>query len=964
MLSFDEAPPANSRRIGREGTQPIDADFVAQAARSPQRMALAFADAEWTYADLERARSALATRLVAAGVVPGDVVAIVTDRCATLVCAVFATIRAGGTFVLLDAKYPLERIHACLRIAKAKHVLLVGNVPSLGESYAKAVSVTALPGDPRELEAGTGSSLSTPPVADGAIAYLSFTSGSTGQPKCIATGHRPLRHFIDWHRRVHALSADDSFAMVAGLSHDPLLRDIFTPLAIGARLHIPPQSLLLDPRGLFEFVSRERITVLHCTPQLGYVLSAGAGNETLPCLRRIAWGGDVLRPDLLQAFHAVAPKARHVNFYGTTETPQAMGFHEVLLSEGTSGEGHAKIPIGRGIDDVELLVLNEQRQKAQPGEVGELLVRTPFLSLGYLDDPAATAAKYIANPITGDPADRCYRTGDLACYLPDGNVEFRGRADDQVKIRGFRVELGEIANVLRRWPSVQDVQVLARAGVDSEPKVYAYVTTKPGQTTAAKELEGEVSRALPDYMRPAGYVLLDALPRLANGKVDRLALLALPVEERKPEALDLGPMDAEEKKLVLLWKELLGVESVSINESFFDLGGDSLTAVRVMLRMRSLGMDENTCRLLFQGKSIAEIAAWRKQGDEPAKDDGYLARLTLNILRGWMVVLVLADHWYYPLARRIPRLQSLESYLQPIFSWPTPGFAIVFGMTIAFVYCPMGRSAPRRLTQVCKQGAAVVGFGSLLFLLVTQGLVWVVWLFSLETQDENFLHPELLTSPLHYYFLAMLSIPLWVTLAGRKSSSLLRLAVIAVGLWLLHSLLAVTSSSVEVPMITGKYAYFNLTAGVFAGMTIGASFKARLKIHPLYAPIGAALVVLGGLLSRDKEGWGILRQSWQVEGWKWLFFVGATLLALPLVWACVSYGTRKAKGFMRILQIFSVLGQLAFPLFILDFATRKICALFDLFGAHPLLHPLVAAGTFGLGCVLLVRKAHRLFFAG
>jgi non-ribosomal peptide synthetase component F len=217
MSSLEEAPAAKLGHIRVEASQPqpIDADFVAQ---SPKRVALVFADAEWTFAELELARSALARRLVAAGVGPGHVVAIVTDRCATLVCAILATIRAGGTFVLVDAKYPLERIHACLRIAKARHILLVGDeVPSLGESYKDNVPVTALPGDPRELAAYADvgdESGATPPVDDGAIAYLSFTSGSTGQPKCIATGHRPLRHFIDWHRRVHALSAEDAFRTI------------------------------------------------------------------------------------------------------------------------------------------------------------------------------------------------------------------------------------------------------------------------------------------------------------------------------------------------------------------------------------------------------------------------------------------------------------------------------------------------------------------------------------------------------------------------------------------------------------------------------------------------------------------------------------------------------------------------------------------------------------------------------
>src|SRR6185369_5545896 len=295
---------------------------------------------------------------------------------------------------------------------------------------------------------------------------VAFTSGSTGAPKGILGGHGPLSHFLQWHSQRFDLTELDRFSMLSGLAHDPLLRDIFTPLSLGAALYIPDLDKL-SPNQLVAWMGEKKISVAHLTPAMVSLLAEGAGADervSLPSLRHVFIGGDVLSSRHLSSLHKIAPAVSCVNFYGATETPQAVGYFPVPAHAYVENSGRLTqaISIGKGIDEVQLLVLNDAMRLVGLGEIGEIYVRTPYLSKGYMSDEALTNERFIVNPFTQLIDDRMYRTGDLARYRPDGNIDFLGRRDKQVKVRGFRIELGEVEAVLRQHAGIREAVVLAR----------------------------------------------------------------------------------------------------------------------------------------------------------------------------------------------------------------------------------------------------------------------------------------------------------------------------------------------------------------------------------------------------------------------------------------------------------------------------------------------------------------------
>ncbi|MGH7829278.1 MAG: AMP-binding protein, partial [Candidatus Binatia bacterium] len=370
------------------------------------------------------------------------------------------------------------------------------------------------------------------------LAYVAFTSGTTGTPKAIQGTHRPLSHFLRWHCEMFDLKETDRFSMLSGLSHDPLLRDIFAPLWLGATLCVPDADDI-SPDRLADWLNQMEITVSHLTPAMGELLTSDT--ETIrhqnASLRYVFFGGDVLTRQHVAGVRRLAPAATCVNFYGATETPQAMG-RFVVPDQGNSAYDSAPasskeiLPLGQGIEDVQLLVLNASQGLAGVGELGEICVRTPYLAKGYLEDHALTSERFIPNPFTQRPGDRIYRTGDLGRYLPDGTVEFAGRNDRQVKIRGFRVEVEEVEAALGQHPSVRDTVVLAGEDVGGGPsatlgtgkRLVAYVVANQDPPPSISELRRFLKEKLPDYMVPSAFVTLNALPLTPNGKVDRRAL--------------------------------------------------------------------------------------------------------------------------------------------------------------------------------------------------------------------------------------------------------------------------------------------------------------------------------------------------------------------------------------------------------------------------------------------------------
>jgi amino acid adenylation domain-containing protein len=556
------------------------------------------------------------------------VVAILGHRSARLVWAVLGALKAGAAFTILDPAHPPARLADTLRLARPRGFVALaaaGPVPAAVEELLAELAPAsrfAIPaagvadGDPTAgcPEAPTGVA-----VGPDDVAYLSFTSGSTGVPKGILGRHGPLSHFVPWQERRFGFTPDDRYSMLSGLAHDPLQRDMFTPLQTGAAVVAPDPADVPVPGRLAAWLRDARITVAHLTPAMGQILCELAPGEPAPAAAGLRWAffvGDVLTRRDVARLRALAPDVTVINYYGSTETQRSVGYHVVRTGSGAGDAADLakqSLPLGRGIEDVQLLVVNPAGQLAGIGEVGEILVRGPHLAAGYLGDPEGTAARFTANPLSALPGDRVYRTGDLGRYLPDGEVEFAGRADVQVKVRGFRIEPGEIEALLGCHRAVLECVVVARDHAASgEKRLIGYAVLAEPATPA--ELRNFLKERLPDYMVPAAFVILERLPVNPNGKVDRRAL---PEPADEPRGSDFAAPQTEiERSLAVILREVLGVEKMGRHDNFFELGGNSLQLVKVHARVQeTFGVDLQVVQL-FTHPTVAALAGFLSQGDQ------------------------------------------------------------------------------------------------------------------------------------------------------------------------------------------------------------------------------------------------------------------------------------------------------------------------------------------------------------
>jgi amino acid adenylation domain-containing protein len=608
--------PSPETSLGAGGGTTIGALFAAQVAWTPEREAVRDFEGSWTYQELDRETLRLAHRLVAAGIGRGDVVAVWAERRALLACAVLGTLRAGAAFLLLDPAYPEERLAQQVGLARPTvFVSLAGGTPV--PARVDAVLMEQPLRARLELRRGEGGE--AVPALDLAIApedlaYVAFTSGSTGTPKGILGTHAPLTHFLEWHVRTSGLTAEDRFALLSGLSHDPLLRDLLTPLCVGALLCVPSAEEHGEAPRLLAWLEREGVTVAHLTPALAHLLAeaAPAGTAPLRALRLAFFGGDRLTVRDVRRMRRLAPGASLASFYGATETPQGMGWLPVPDALGCGEPVGAELgwllPVGHGIDDVQLLVVNGAGRLAGIGEMGEVCIRTPYLSRGYLGQPKLTRERFAANPfLAGAPAeDRMYRTGDLGRFLPDGRVALAGRSDLQVKVRGFRIELGEIEAHLQALPGVRGAVVAAHdAGEDR--RLVAYVVPEAPGALVPEALREALLQRLPEPMVPSLYVAIERIPLTPNGKVDRRALPAPDAGGLLGRMGRTAPRTPVEAALCAVWQEVLGLGEVGVEDNFFALGGDSILAIQVAARMARAGL-RVTVRQLFQHQTVARLA--------------------------------------------------------------------------------------------------------------------------------------------------------------------------------------------------------------------------------------------------------------------------------------------------------------------------------------------------------------------
>lgn len=559
-----------------------------------------------TYGELNAESTAIAGRLRDMGVLPQSVVAIFAARHPALVATVVGVLKAGAVFTMLDPAYPPARLLHYLEIANpAAFVLLPGGdvPPAEVRSWLdeRRVPLLALPMRDKGF----------PDLPDDGIsaesrAVLTFTSGSTGLPKGIWGRHGPLTHFYPDMATRFGLNRWDRFAMLSGLAHDPLQRDIFTPLWVGASLAIPDGARLAEPGYLAQWLAQEAVTVVHLTPAMGQLIVEFAGEGTLPALRLAFFVGDKLTWRDVERLRMVAPHVQVVNLYGSTESQRAVSYYVVPHEPDSTLPRKPIIPIGAGFPDVQLLILNEAGNQAGIGELGEIYLRSPHLAEGY-HDPAMSSARFLPNPFTRIAEDRLYRTGDLGRYRSDGQVEGAGRNDRQVKIRGFRIELGEIEAALLRHSAVRQA-VVVRYATEAIEHLVAYIVSTTETAPDFAALREFLGRDLPDYMLPAHFIPIPRVPLTPNGKLDERALpdpgdyLAVVTE------MEILPRNEVEEWLAGVWAELLHRDRVSVTANFFALGGHSLLATRLISRVNLYYEIKVSLRTFFEKPTIADLA--------------------------------------------------------------------------------------------------------------------------------------------------------------------------------------------------------------------------------------------------------------------------------------------------------------------------------------------------------------------
>ncbi|HZG41362.1 MAG TPA: amino acid adenylation domain-containing protein, partial [Longimicrobium sp.] len=548
-----------------------------------------------TYAELNARANRLAHHLRGRGVGPEVRVGVLMERGVEMVVSLLAVLKAGGAYVPLDPGLPAERL-AYMRDDSAVPLVLVqsalrGAVPAREGVEVLAVDALAerLAAEPAENPAG-GAGPDT-------LAYVIYTSGSTGRPKGVMNQHRGVVNRLVWMQAQFGIGADDVVLQKTPFGFDVSVWEFFWPLQQGARLVMARPDGHRDPAYLRDVVEREGVTTLHFVPSMlqPFVDAVEAGR--CGSLRHVVCSGEALPPALVRRFHdRFAGPVVLTNLYGPTEAAV-----DVSCWTCPRDEVDGVVPIGRPVWNTALYVLDASLKPVPMGVPGELYIGGVQVARGYLGRPGLTAERFVPDPFTAQGGARLYRTGDRARWRADGAIEYLGRLDFQVKVRGFRIELGEIEAALRQAPGVADCVVMARAET-GEQRLVAYVVGD----AEAEALRAHVRRSLPEYMVPSAFVALDALPLTPNGKLDRKALPA--PELASAEEKHVAPRTPVEEVLAGIWAEVLRLERVGVEESFFDLGGHSLLATGVVSRVRQVLAVELPLRALFEGPTVAELA--------------------------------------------------------------------------------------------------------------------------------------------------------------------------------------------------------------------------------------------------------------------------------------------------------------------------------------------------------------------
>ena len=589
--------------------------FEAQVKQTPNAIAVVFEDQQLTYQELNVRANQLAHYLRSLGVEPEVLVGIGVERSLEMVIGLLGILKAGGAYVPLDPSYPKERLVFMLENSQPSVLLTQQHLVKSLPTY-KAQQVVCLDSDWKLIGQESRENPLCNITCDN-LAYVIYTSGSTGKPKGAMNTHKGVCNRLLWMQDAYQLTVADKVLQKTPFSFDVSVWEFFWTLMTGARLVVAQPEGHRDPNYLVNVITQQQITTIHFVPSMLQVFLQAESLKTCKCLKRVIASGEALPAQLQKRFFSYLDAELH-NLYGPTEAAVDVTFWACVQqsdSEDNSTTHQKTIPIGRPIANIQIYLLDQHFNPVPVGVTGEVHIGGVGVGRGYLNRPELTALKFIPNPFSDQPNARLYKTGDLARYLPNGEIEYIGRIDNQVKLRGFRIELGEIEAVLANHPAVEQTVVLDQEDTHGNKRLVAYVVASPQYQPSEKQVSEIVPQLrhflqekLPDYMVPSAFVTLEALPLTPNGKVDRRSLAASGLTQVESEEILVARSTPVEEILAGIWAEILDLDQVGIHDNFFELGGHSLLATRVISQIQKVFKLKLPLHRLFDSPTVAKLA--------------------------------------------------------------------------------------------------------------------------------------------------------------------------------------------------------------------------------------------------------------------------------------------------------------------------------------------------------------------
>ncbi|MEQ9407226.1 MAG: amino acid adenylation domain-containing protein [Fuerstiella sp.] len=579
--------------------------FEAQVASTPDAVAVEFEGEVLTYSELNARANQLARWLQARGVGAEQKVVLLLERSFEMVIGIYGTLKAGGAYLPMDLKSPVDRLEFILDDASAAAVI---SVAALRDRIpASARNVLYLDTDASELDTLPSDNILSSNNST-SLAYVIYTSGSTGQPKGVMNEHRGVVNRLLWMQDEYQLGCDDAVLQKTPYTFDVSVWEFFWPLLVGSRLIVAAPEGHRDSCYLVDLINSSRITTIHFVPSMLTLFLQEADVSSCGSLRRVICSGEALSATLQEDFFRLLPNVELHNLYGPTEAAVDVSYWQCRPNCDLR-----PVPIGKPISNIRLYVLSSDLEPLPIGAVGELFIGGVGVARGYLNRPELTAEKFIPDPFSTEPGDRLFRTGDLARYLPDGNIQYIGRTDNQVKIRGLRIEPGEIESCLNEHPQISGSAVLAEHVGTTSASLTAYLTGEACASLPVSELRSWLSEKLPDYMIPSKFLVVPEFPLTSSGKLDRRSLSAMDGVELATGTEYTAPESALQQTLVSIWESVLRRPGIGIQDNFFELGGHSLTAVVVSSQIsQETGLDV-PLNYLFESPTIAALSGRLKQ---------------------------------------------------------------------------------------------------------------------------------------------------------------------------------------------------------------------------------------------------------------------------------------------------------------------------------------------------------------